>query len=123
MKENFPICFPPCCFFFLFLFDYLLLYMYVCISMYICWGSGREALALALFTPQICLKSKSSIIKLFPLDWCLLINYATNNILITSIIVTTGNANICMYVSTCTPYFLSFIYFGYKKKLSERRVS
>lgn len=46
-----------------------------------------------LFTPQIWLKSKSSIIKLFPLDWCLLINYTTHNILITSIIVSDGSCS------------------------------
>lgn len=59
-----------------------------------------------LFTPQICLKSKSSIIKLFPLDWCLLINYATNNILITSIIVTnTVRPNIHIYFLRIQPPF------------------
>lgn len=114
MKDNFPIYFSPSISLFFFIFYYIK-------GIYVQQRWTRAGGVGTVYTPQICLKSKSSIIKLFPLDWCLLINYATNNILITSIIVTTDSANVCMCVST--PYFFYFIYFGpplmqrYKKKV------
>lgn len=65
--------------------------VWVCVCVWV--GCEYVRWNFPLFTPQIWLKSKSSIIKLFPLDWCLLINYTTHNILITSIIVSDGSCS------------------------------
>lgn len=65
----------------------------LCVRVRVCVWCEYVRWNFPLFTPQIWLKSKSSIIKLFPLDWCLLINYTTHNILITSIIVSDGSCS------------------------------
>lgn len=51
----------------------------------LCWNATYTFIW--LYVQCTYCRYKSTIIKLFTLEWCLLINYATNNILIASIMV------------------------------------